>query len=98
MALTATVTKASVSKLTESDYQIKMHVVIIDESANVLLEKDYSERWYSALAVNTIKIKLQNQLKVDWDRHVSEQEKYDAAQFDTMITEIQTAVNTYINS
>ena len=98
MALTATVIKESVTRLNEKDYQISINVVITNESSEVLLDKDYSERYYSELSVSTVKAKLQAQIVLDWDRLVAEESIYDAAAFGTMITEIQTAANTYINS
>lgn len=97
MALEATVTKQSVSKLNEDDYKITIHVVIIDELEAVILEKDYSERYYSATSVGTVKSKLQDQIVNDWDELVSEESIYDAAAFGTMVSEIETAANNYIN-
>jgi len=98
MANTVVITKQSVTKLTDTDYQITIHAVFKDEADVIVLEKDYSERYYSALDVDTIKTKLQNQMIVDWDLYVAEQNIFNAAQFDTMVSEIQTAANTYINS
>lgn len=97
MALTAVITKASVNKLTPQDYRIEINATITDETATVLLEKSYSERWFSQIDINTIKTKLQSKIKEDWDKYVAEKEKYDAAAFDTMVGEIQTASNNYIN-
>ena len=97
MANTATITKQSVTQLTNDDYQATIHVVIKDDAEIVILEKDYSERYYSALDVAVVKAKLQNQLKADWDQYVAEQNILTAIAFDTMVSEIQTATNTYIN-
>lgn len=98
MALIATVTKQSVSKLNEDDYQITIHMVIVDELEAVLLEKDYSERYYSATSVGAVKTKLQDQIVSDWDELISEADIFDAAAFDTMVLEIQTAANNYVNT
>ena len=94
---TAIITKQSVTKVTDTDYQVTIHVVVTDDAENILLEKDYSERYYSALQVDDIKVKLQNQLVDDWDKYVAEQNIFTAAQFDTVVSEIQAAANTYIN-
>jgi len=94
---TATITKQSVTKLTDTDYQVTIHVVVTDDLENILLEKDYSERYYSALQVDEIKVKLQNQLMADWDKYLAEQTIFNAAQFDTVVSEIQAAANLYIN-
>ena len=107
MTLLATVTKQSVHQLTADDYTITIHVVVIDdlitddpdtdENEQVIFEKDYSERYYSALDVDTVKMKLQQQIIVDWNRTVAESAIYDAVAFDTMVSEIQTTANNYIN-
>ena len=95
---TATITKQSVTKLTDTDYQVTIHIVIKDDLDVILLEKDYSERYYSALQVSEVKAKLQAQMITDWDKYVAEQAIFNAAQFDTVVSEIQTAANAYINS
>jgi len=97
MALLATVSKASVSKLNDDDYQVTIHVLIVDELEEIILEKDYSERYYSATTVDSIKLKLQDQILEDWNKLVSEKSIFDAVAFDTMITEIQDAANNYVN-
>ena len=97
MALTAVVSKESVSKINEDDYQISIHVVITDELSAVLLDKDYSERYYAQISVDSVKAKLQAQLMADWDELVAETDIYDTAAFGTMVSEIETAANTYIN-
>lgn len=97
MALTAVVTKGSVSRLNSHDYRITIHVVVTDETSLVLLEKDYSERYYDQTTIGNIKAKLQAELVSDWDEIVAEDDVYSNAAFDTMCSEIQTAANTYIN-
>jgi len=94
---TATVTKQSVEKLNEDDYQISIHAVFRNDTDDIVIEKDYSERYFSALSVDTIKQKLQDQMIIDWDEYVAEQVIFNAPAFDTMVDEIQTAANTYIN-
>jgi len=94
---TAIITKQSVTKVTDTDYQVTIHVIITDDIENILLEKDYSERYYSALEVSEVKAKLQAQMITDWDKYVAEQTIFNAAAFDTVVSEIQTAANVYIN-
>lgn len=99
MAYTAVVTKQSVSQLTEDDFQATIHAVITDNgTSEVVLEKDYSERYYSETPISDVKTKLQSQLVADWDKLVAEKDIFDKAAFDTMVSEIQTAANTYINA
>ena len=94
---TATITKQSVKKMTATDYIISIHVTVEEGVGNIIFEKDYSERYYSALDVDTVKAKLQAQIVADWDKYVAEQVIFNAAAFDTMVSEIETAANTYIN-
>ncbi len=51
----AIITKHPVKKLTEHDYQVSIHVVIKNDAGQIVLEKDYSERYYSFLDVDTVK-------------------------------------------
>jgi hypothetical protein len=98
MAYTVEITKGIPMKLNEDDYTIPIDVVIKDESLNTVLEKEYSERWYSGLSVGVIKVALQNKIKADWDTYVAEQDVYNAVAFDTMVDQIETALDTYINT
>lgn len=96
MAYTATVTKQSVEKLTAHDYQITIHIEI-DDGSGIVFEGDYSERYYSTLQVNAVKAKLQQQIVADWDKYVAEQDIFNRQAFDTMVSDIETAANNYIN-
>ena len=97
VALTVTVTKQSAEKLNELDYRTKIRVVVTDELDVVLMEKIYSERYYSQLELDTIKAKLQAKFVTDWNKYVAEQNVFTATQFDTMVSELQVAANNYIN-
>ena len=98
MAYAATITKQSVSKATGSnDFTVTIHVLIAD-GAETVLEKDYSQTYNTSKTLDDIKAGFQTMLLADWDRYVSEKAIYDAAAFGTMVGEIQTAANTYINS
>jgi len=94
---TAVITKQEVTKLNEDDYNVTIHAVFRNDASGIVIEKDYSERYFSQLDVATVKQKLQGQIQVDWDKHVAEQALFNTAAFDTMVSEIQTAANTYIN-
>lgn len=98
MTLIATINKQSVKQLTSNDYLITIHVLITNELEEVILEKDYSERYYSALNIDAVKVKLQDQIVIDWNRLVAESNIYNVAAFSTMVTEIQTVANNYINT
>lgn len=99
MALTATITKGEVDKVPgHNDFNASINVVVINESAEVLLEKNYSERYNSDTPLETIKQDLQNKFVADWNKRKSELEIKDAAAFDTLVSELQVAANTFINS
>lgn len=97
MAFTAVVTKQPVAKLNDDDYQVTIHLVVLDELEEVVLEKDYSERYYSSASVETIKIKLQNKILADWSKLVDEANIFNASAFDAVVSEIEIAANNYIN-
>lgn len=98
MAYTVEISKQSVVKLNQNDYQITIHCAVQDDSANVVFEKDYSERYYSALPVSDVKAKLQAQIQADWDKLVAEQQIFTHPQFDSACAEIQSDLDTYVNS
>jgi hypothetical protein len=96
--LTATITKFSVDKRPgHNDFECTINVEIVNESAVILFERKYSERYNSDVSIGTIKTKFQTKIASDWDRYESEQTIFDAVVFDTMVGELQTAANTYIN-
>ena len=97
MVLEVTVSKASVSKLNDDDYQVTINVLIVNELEEIILDKNYSERYYSATTVESIKLKLQDQILEDWNKLVSEMSIFDAVAFDTMVAEIQDTASNYIN-
>jgi len=94
---TAIITKQSVTKLNDMDYQVTIHILIRDTLENIVFEKDYSERYYSALQVDAIKVKLQNQFVADWNQYKAEQNILNAATFDTIVSQLEAAANIYIN-
>ena len=97
MAYTAVITKQSVSKASGSDDFIVTIHVVIDDGVDTVLEKGYSQVYNSNTDVADIKDKLQAELVSDWNIFLSEKAIYDAAQFTTLVDQIQTATNTYIN-
>ena len=99
MAYTAIVTKQSVEKTTGADdYLVTVHVVVENEASEVVFEKDYSKRYNSNITIGDIRTAFQDRIQADWDKFLSEKTIYDAAAFDTMVTQIQSTANTYINS
>ena len=98
MAYVATITKQSVAKASGSDdFTVTIHVLIVD-GAETVLEKDYSQTYNTSKTLDDIKVGFQTMLLADWDKYVSEKVIYDAAQFNTLVSQLQTAANAYINS
>ena len=98
MAYVATITKQSVSKASGSnDFTVTIHVLIVD-GAETVLEKDYSQIYNTSKTLDDIKAVFQAMLLSDWDRYVSEKVIYDAAQLNTLVSQLTTAANSYINS
>jgi len=97
MAYVATITKQSVAKASGSDdFMVTIHVLIVD-GAETVLEKDYSQTYNTSKTLDDIKAGFQAMFSADWDRYVSEKTIYDAAQFGTMVSQLQTVANSYIN-
>lgn len=97
MALSVTITKAVPKKQNETDYKVPIHVEIKNEASEVIFEKYYYERWYSTLDLDILEESFQAKIKADWDTYKSEQAKYNAAQFDTLVSNLETTAAIYIN-
>ena len=98
MAFTAEVTKNTVTQLTEDDFTVSIHVEFKNEFEEVVLEGDYSTRYYTAKPVSGIETYFQGVIAADWDKYVAEQSIFNAATFDALISDLQTAANSYINT
>jgi hypothetical protein len=98
MAYTATVTKQSVTEICPNIYSVSINVVVNDGSDDVF-EASASAGYRSTEPdLDGIKARLIQSFKVKWDKWVVEQQIFNAAAFDTMISGIQTTANSYINS
>ena len=98
MAYTSTITKQSVSKVKGvDDYIVRINVSIEDETPVVVFEKEYDMRYNSNTTIGDIQSGFQSQIQADWDGYVAEKTILDAVAFDTMVSQLQSAANTYIN-
>ena len=98
MAYTATITKQSVEKtLGFDDFKVTIHVVI-DDGVDTIFGNEYSQIYNTSKTLDDIKAGFQAMILVDWDKYVSENVIYDAVQFNTLVSELQTTANVYINS
>ena len=94
---TAVVTKDSVSKVSDKVYQCSIRVVINDGTSDVF-EAAASEQYNTNAAnLTDVKNRLIAKVKEQWDKYSDEHGIFSAAAFDTMVNEIQSAANAYIN-
>jgi hypothetical protein len=99
MAYTVNIVKREVEQLTDVDYSVTISVEIIpDGKTEPILSRDYTERYYSAINVDSIQANFQNKIKVDWDNLMAEKAIFDAQAFDDVVTALQIAATTYVNS
>lgn len=100
MALIATVTKGEVKKVDGSkDFSVTINVSIEDDVlSEIVFTKEYSQRYNSDSVIGDIRTAFQDMIQADWDKYIGEKNIYDAAAFDTMISQIQAVANTYVNS
>lgn len=98
MAYTAVVTKQGVIKTDDNIYKATIQIVVNDGFSDVFTETASAKYNNNSPDMTAIQIALIDQLKAKWDKYVAENGIYVAAEFDTMISAIQTAANTYINA
>jgi len=97
MAYTATVTKQSVTKVNDNIFNCTIKIVVND-GVNDIFESTASQQYNTNTTdMDAVKASLQQKLVADWDKYASEQNIFNKAAFDTLVGEIQTAANTYIN-
>jgi len=97
MAFTSTVTKAAVKKINDRDFTVSINVILFDDGVPVA-EKTYSERYDSETLPSTVESKLAAQIQVDIDNYKAEQAIFNATEFDTVCTNLVSAIDTYANA
>jgi hypothetical protein len=98
MAYTATVTKQSVAKVNDKIYRVTIDVTVNDGAEDVfqaIVSEQYNN---NTVNLDEVKSRLLAQLQQKWDKYVDEQTIFSAATFDTIVEEIETFANSYINS
>ena len=97
MAYTATVTKQSVTKDQNNIYTVSIKVTVMN-GTTLVFERTASAKYNpNAPDLTALQASLTSQLQKEWDKFVSEQGVFNAAAFDTIVTNIQTAANAYVN-
>jgi len=97
MAYTAVVEKQAVSKIGDSLYSVSIKLTVNDGTSDIF-ETSASARYnHNAPDLANVKASLISELASKWDKYAAEHNIYGAVAFDTMVNEIQTSANTYIN-
>jgi len=98
MAYTATVTKSDVTKVSESIYNITLSIVINNGTSDIFEETASAEYNTSEPDLEGFKARLIANFKTKWDKFAEELNIYTSAALNTIVSEIQTSANSYINS
>ncbi len=96
MAYTTVFTKGLVRKISSEDYIVSINVAISEDSV-LIKELTFSIRYNIAWTMDQILIKLQKKMKVYWDKYTDEQNILNKPALDTLISNIKTVFDTYIN-
>jgi hypothetical protein len=73
--------------------------MVVNDGVDDVFEQTATAKYNdNASDLNNVKNALIDELAEKWDKYAAENDLFTAAAFDTMISSIQTAANTYINS
>lgn len=98
MAYAVTITKQSVSIAPNGIYTVTLGMSVSD-GAQVVFETSLSERYNPASGnLETFKVAIQAELKRRWDQWAAERAVYTAAALNTLVSQVQTAANAYVNA
>lgn len=97
MAYTAVVEKVNVSKVGANLYSASIKLTVNDGTSDVFACSASARYNNNAPDLVAVKNVLQAELKEQWDKWADENGIYSATAFDTMVSEIQSATNTYVN-
>ncbi len=97
MAYTATVTKQAISKVRGTVYSASITMVVSDEVGEVFTATASGQYNSSEPDLARLKDELISSLASQWDKYASENNLFTAAAFDTIVGQIQSAANAYIN-
>lgn len=96
-AYTAVIEKVSVNKINQHLYNVTIKMTVNDGQSDVFTV-EASERYSSSETdLSGIKARLIEKIKADWDKYAAEHDIFSAAAFDSMVNQIQTTANAYIN-
>jgi len=98
MALSATVTKGSVSQISPTEFNVSVHVSVVDDALPLepIMEGDYTKRYTNGDTLASVQSILLKKVQEDWDKKQAEQTIFDAAAFATLCSNMQTTINDYL--
>ena len=98
MALSATVTKGSVSQISPIEFNVSVHVSVVDDALPLepVMEGDYTKRYTSGDSLASVQSVLLKKIQADWNEKLVEQTIFDAAAFTTLCSNMQTEINGYL--
>ena len=97
MAYTVAITKGEVRKGNKAIYSVNIDYTINDGTVIVLSGTASTKYNSNAPDLTAIKADFERQMQEAWDKYKAEQIVKTAAAFDTMVSDIQTAANAYVN-
>ena len=98
MANTAIVTKQSITQDSSGMYTVTIQMVVNDGASDIFTGTASAKYNDNSPDLGAVKANLQGQIQDQWDKFTDENTLFNAAAFDTMVSQIQTAANTYVNA
>jgi hypothetical protein len=92
MALVATVSKVSVTEQQDKLWNVSLNMVLVDGGTEVI-NKDYSVAYRPGDVIANKQATLYAMMVEDKARYISEQNIFDAAALDTVVANIDAALN-----
>ena len=91
MALTATVTKKSVSLVQEKLYEVTFKLILTDTTE--VFNKDYSIKYRTGQNISTLTNKFIRLMQDDIDKYKAEQVIFNATQLNTSLSNVNSGLN-----
>lgn len=91
MALTATVTKKSVSLVQEKLYEVTFKLILTDTTE--VFNKDYSIKYRTGQTISTLTNKFIKLMQDDIDKYKAEQVIFNATQLNTSLSNVNSGLN-----
>lgn len=97
MAYTTIFTKNPVRKIDDNNFILSVNVVVNDGETDIKTTT-FSVRYNSGWSIADVTAKLQRKMKKNWDNYADEKAVFENPALDTVITNVKTGYDNYINS